>query len=423
MRSYRPENLLHQRIVRKGDHIFIDNEQLPSNPNQRIWVFGSGKAAARMAKAMETLLSDLIYDGIVIVPHGTKSETKIIQQFEAAHPLPDEDSLTATLEMLDTMKQVQPNDIVFYVMSGGTSSLVCLPPDELELEEIRETWHTLLHYGLDIKEINLVRKHISKVKGGQMLKYLRGAHVISLMISDVPGDDLEYIGSGPLVPTSTTFSDAWSVIEKHHLQQHIPYHVSKFLKRKAARKERLPNYSDYSTRKEVLLGSAGELARTMAKLAEKYEYNIWVAPEAYHGDARQIARQIAGKAIGVLARDEDVKKPALLIFYGESSVSVTGNGKGGRNQEIALAASMAIEGQHVITMLSAGTDGKDGNTSAAGALCTSRTALDARKRKIEPEVYLKNNDSFHFFKEMDALFITGATGNNLMDMQLVFVSK
>lgn len=419
-----PANLLRNKLqLIDDDEIHLDNKTFQIPKESRVWVFGSGKAAAVMAKALEDVLGNLIHDGIIICPYGTTLDCEYIQQFEAGHPYPDENSVAATLEMLQTFEDVRENDIVFYLMSGGSSALLCQPVPELDLNEIRETYKIMLNSGMSIHEVNTIRKHISSIKGGQMRHYFSGCLLINLILSDVPGDDPADIGSGPLIKADSTFKDAWNVIEEHALQTKIPYHVSKYIQRNAEANMVLDDDVENISQINTMLGTAKDLANQVGKLAKRKGYNSWVAEKAYDGEAKMVSREIAGKAISVLARNEPIAKPAVLVHYGESVVHVRGTGKGGRNQELALAASLAVEGQHYITILSVGTDGRDGETDAAGAISTSNTALRARKKNIEPETFLINNDSYSFFKEMNSLIQIGQTGTNLMDLQITIINS
>ncbi len=397
------------------------------SPGQKIWVIGSGKASSSMAEGLEDALGDLIADGMVICPYGTKKRTPHIQQFEASHPIPDENSIAAGYELVDFVRQVPAGDILIYCLSGGTSSLLCLPYPELDIEDIQQVYRLLLSSGANIHEMNIVRKHLSMVKGGRLLHYMNpDVQLIDLIISDVPGDNLEDIGSGPTTPDHSTFEEAISILKKYHIYNEVPVGIQTFLHEKVqaeSEESKETKQDDIAHHHIVMLGTADKLAQRAGEIAKKRGYHVLVSDDSYNGDVKKISKKISSDAISVLSRNEPVEKPAALIFFGESSVEVKGNGKGGRNQEMALAAAISIEGQHHITLLSVGTDGRDGPTDAAGAIINSNTALVARKKGLEPEKYLQNNDSYTFFSEMDSLIKTGPTGNNLMDLQIVLVNK
>lgn len=427
MDKMHPYSMIIDQVNRENHDVIIAGKTYSLSPEQKIWVIGSGKASSSMAEGLEDALGDLIADGMVICPYGTKKRTPHIQQFEAAHPIPDENSIAAGYEIVDFIRQVPAGDILIYCLSGGTSSLLCLPYPELDIEDIQQTYQLLLSSGANIHEMNIVRKHLSVVKGGGLLGYMNpNVQLIDLIISDVPGDKLEDIGSGPTTPSQSTSNDVVNILHKFNIYDKIPINVRSFLNKRVqeeSNEEKAAKQNDLVHHQIVMLGTANKLAQRAGEMAEKKGYHILVSSDSYNGDVKKISKKISSDAISVLSRDEPVEKPAALIFFGESSVEVKGNGKGGRNQEMALASAISVEGQHHITMLSVGTDGRDGPTDAAGAIINSNTALVARKKGLEPENYLQNNDSYTFFSEMDSLIKTGPTGNNLMDLQIVLVNK
>jgi glycerate 2-kinase len=415
-----PENIVRSSVSLEDDRLVICDRSYALPEDRRIWVFGSGKAAARMALEIENILGRRAYDGIVICPYGLKTATRRIQQFEAAHPVPDLNSLTATYELVDVAADVKESDIIIYLMSGGSSSLLCMPCEELEFDEVRVLYRQLLQCGAPIGEVNKIRKSISQVKGGKLRHYFGNATVELLAVSDVPGNDPADIGSGPLVDDHVSPGEALELLRKYDIDKKIPPPIVRFLERGGARITGAGGSAGLKTHVTVV-ASVEKVAETIRKEAEAMGYNTWVSGEFVTGEARLAARDIAKKAINLLSRDKPVSKPAALVFYGETTVNVTGSGKGGRNQELALSAAIALEGQHGITLLSGGTDGKDGETNAAGAVVNGQSALDAREKGISPESYLENNDSWTFFKKTDGLLVTGVTGNNLMDIQIVLV--
>jgi len=417
-----PENIVRSAVSLEDDRLTICGRSYALTGDRRIWVFGSGKAAGRMTLELEAILGKHVYDGIVICPYGLKSSTKRIQQFEAAHPVPDLNSLTATYEMVDVAADVQESDLVIYLLSGGSSSLLCLPCEELEFDEVRVLYRQLLQCGAPIGEVNKIRKSISQVKGGRLRPHFGKATVELLAVSDVPGNEPADIGSGPLVDDPVSPGEALELMRKYGIDKKIPPAIVRFLEGGGAREADPYGASGYTTHTTVV-ASVEKVAETIRVEAESMGYKTWVDQEFVTGEARQVAKKIAEKAVEVLARDKPVAKPAALIFYGESTVTVTGSGKGGRNQELALGAAMALEGQHCTTLLSGATDGKDGETNAAGAIVNGQSALNARDNGVNPESYLENNDSHTFFRKTDGLLVTGVTGNNLMDIQIVLIEK
>lgn len=389
-----------------------------------IWVFGTGKAAPRMAVALEEILGDSIKDGIVISHDISQTQTNIVQQFKGDHPLPTSESIAATYELVELAQKTRPGDLVLFCVTGGSSALLALPGGDLGLEDLRQTHHLLLNSGAGIHEINTVRKHLSAVKGGQLLPYFQGCQLLNLIISDVPGDNPAFIGSGSTVFDDTTYKDAQAILTERgiwgDLSSHVQNHILAGIKGMKPETVKADD-SSYVNPSTFLLGTARKLADTVAKNLEEQQINTWILEESYDEPIGAISKRISRDAISVLKQDRPVKKPAALIYYGESMVHVTGSGLGGRNQHMALSMALSIEGQHHISLLSVGTDGRDGPTDSAGALVNASTILTARENGLDPEAYLKNDDSYHFFEKTGDHIKMGATGNNLMDLQVVLV--
>ncbi len=418
-----PEKIIRSSVDLDDGVIHICGRSYAMPEERRVWVFGSGKAVGRMALELEKILGKSIYDGIVICPYGLKTDTSRIQQFEASHPVPDLNSLTATYELVDVASDVRDTDLVIYLISGGSSSLLCMPDEELEFDEVRSLYRQLLQCGAPIGDVNRIRKSISQVKGGRLRSKFGNATVELLAASDVPGNDPADIGSGPLVHDPVSSEDALELLRKYELDKKIPGAIIRFLEKGSGQAGSQHPYQHQHQTRINIVASAERVAESIRREAEAMGYSTCLNEEFLTGEARRAATEIAARAVEVLARDKPVVKPAALIYYGETTVTVKGSGKGGRNQELALSAAMALEGQHCITLLSGGTDGKDGETNAAGAIANGQTALDARKNDINPEAFLENNDSWNFFRRTDGLLITGVTGNNLMDIQIVLVEK
>lgn len=387
------------------------------------WLLGAGKASVSMAQEIISQREDKIRDGIIISNEKSK-RLKKGQVFKGSHPYPDEASVSASYELLELARKIPAGETVIFCLSGGASSLLCIPPNGIEIEELALTYKLLLNSGAPIREINIVRKHLCLLKGGQLAQALHQTNLITLISSDVPGDDLETIGSAPTICDSSTFSDAKSVLAQNKLWEKLPLsvktHISSGIKGLIPDTPK-PGINDHPNHQVKIISKASVLARIVEEKLSSEGYNTWTTSEAYNDDVRKVSKMICSKAISILSKNDPIKKPAALIFYGESTVNVKGDGKGGRNQELALAVAISLEGQHSISMLSIGTDGIDGPTDAAGAIINSKTTLQARKKKINPEEFLQNNDSYHFHEQMGALIKTGSTGNNLMDLQVVLV--
>lgn len=389
----------------------------------KVWLLGAGKASMAMARQAEDFFGDSIIDGMIIAPEKSKALNRI-QVFEGSHPYPDQNSISASYELRDLIKKIPPGDTIIFCLSGGASSLFCIPFGEIELDEFTKTYELLLNSGASIHQVNTVRKHLSETAGGKLGALLQDRNLISLILSDVPGDDPEVIGSGPTVPDSSTFKDAFQVLKRFQLWEKVPHsvriHISKGMHGDAEENPKPDEINWCNHRVEVISG-ARILADKVGQFLSQNGYKVQVADKAYNLDVKQISKKICSDAVAILSKKSALKEPAALVYFGESTVEVAGNGKGGRNQQLALNAAISIEGQNPISLLSLATDGIDGPTDAAGALINSQTTLAARKKKLNPEDYLQNNDAYHFHEAMDSLLKTGASGNNLMDLQVVLI--
>tara|TARA_R110000868_G_scaffold383578_10_gene650734 strand:- start:6710 stop:7987 length:1278 start_codon:yes stop_codon:yes gene_type:complete len=391
--------------------------------NSHLWVLGAGKASLSIAQSIINTSNAVVEDGIII-SNEKSSLVKEIQVFKGSHPYPDEDSVSASYELLELARNIPSGEIVIFCLSGGASSLLCIPPKGIEIEELAETYQLLLNAGAPIHEINIVRKHLCMLKGGQLAQALHHTNLITIISSDVPNDDLETIGSAPTICDSSTFKDAFQVLKRFELWYKIPHSIRIYITKGLSGDipdTPKPGVNDHPSHTVKIISKAYSLSSKIGGQFKEMGFNVWVSDSAYNDDVRKVSKMICSKAISVLSKNEPVKKPAALVYYGESTVEVNGSGKGGRNQEMALISALSIEGQHSISMLSIGTDGVDGPTDAAGAIINSETTLFARKSKLSPEEYLQNNDAYHFHEKMDTLIKTGPTGNNLMDLQVVII--
>ncbi len=390
---------------------------------QKVWVLGAGKASYQIAKNICENNNLYVVDGIIISNHSKYSKDKF-QVFKGSHSFPDESSVSASYELLQMAKKIPKGETVVFCLSGGASSMLCIPPGGIEIEELAETYKLLLNSGAPIKEINIVRKHLCLIKGGQLAQALHHTNLITLIESDVPDNDLETIGSAPTICDSSTFQDAFQVLKRYQIWNQVPHsiriHIAKGMSGDITDTPK-PGINEHPDHTIKLISEASSFAELVAAKLSIEGYKVWVTDSAYNDDVRKVSKMICSKAISILSRNEPITKPAALVFYGESTVQVAGKGRGGRNQELALISAISIEGQHSISMLSIGTDGIDGPTDAAGAIIDSTTTLKARKKKLNPEEYLINNDSYSFHELMDTLVKTGPTGKNMMDLQVVLI--
>ncbi len=389
----------------------------------KLWLLGAGKASVAMAKKAEQYFGDSIKDGIIIAPQKTDELTRV-QVFKGTHPYPDEESVSASFELWDLAAKIPAEDTVLFCLSGGASSLFCIPAEGIELLEFREMYKLLLNSGASIHEINTVRKHLSTTAGGRLGKLLKHQKLISVLLSDVPGDNPEVIGSGPTVPDSSTFKEAFQILKRYRLWDQTPHAVRIYISKgmyEQSYETPKPKDCEWENHAVHVISGAKLLATNVAQYLEQQGLNVQLEEKAYDMDVKQISKKICSEAVGVLSTKSKLKKPAALIYFGESTVHVVGDGKGGRNQQLALNAAISIEGQHAISLLSFATDGVDGPTDASGAIINSQTTLLARKKKLVPEDYVQNNDAYHFHEAMDTILRTGPTGNNLMDIQVVLI--
>lgn len=405
-------------------HTHYIHSQYQTGNFKKLFVIGFGKGAYPMAKAIEDDLAGFIDSGIVITKYGhfdKNNKFKKIKILEAGHPLPDESGLNATKEIIKLLKDADKNTLIVCLISGGGSALYISPLDEITLNEKQETTRLLLKSGAAINELNTVRKHISKVKGGRTAELAYPAKIISLILSDVIGDNLDVIASGPTAPDETTYNEALSVIEKYGLTKSIPPKVLDiFIQGKNGAIPDTPKKKNiiFENVENIIIGNNKKALEATNKKALRAGIKTEILASDITGEAKDIGKQLADKA-------KDIKKslqsPVCLLSGGETTVTVKGNGIGGRNMELALAFSIEVEGTDGITLLSAGTDGTDGPTDAAGAIVDGQTIPKARRLGLDPEGFLMNNDSYSFFKKTGGLFITGPTGTNVMDIQIVII--
>jgi glycerate-2-kinase len=406
----------YQAVYAQEDHI---RQAFESGGLKRLLVVGFGKASYPMALAMEDLMGDRIDTGIIITKYGHLGDRKLgrIKAFEAAHPVPDEKGERAAGKLIGLLEGASEDTLVVCLISGGGSALLAAPAEGLSLADKQAVTSALLKAGADINELNAVRKHISRVKGGRLARAAHPATVVSLIISDVIGDPLDVIASGPTAPDASTWQDAGEVMEKYGITS--PSSVVDLIKRGSSGKipdNPKPGDPIFDKVENIIIGS-NRLALSAAKEeALASGFRAEVLTDSLSGEAREAAHKLALEA---LKRDV---RPCCLIVGGETTVTVRGKGKGGRNTELALAFALEVEDKKGVTLLAAGTDGTDGPTDAAGAVVDGQTAGEARSAGIEPLNYLKNNDSYSFFDRAGGLLKTGPTGTNVMDIDIILLT-
>jgi hydroxypyruvate reductase/glycerate 2-kinase len=418
----------YKSVKKYADSIF--NIIYQERKYKSLYLIGFGKAACPMTKAIEDSFLNLIDAGILITKYkhcNPPYKPKKILVHEAGHPVPDENGLRGTNEIIDILKKADKNTLVICLISGGGSTLLVSPYDGVTLDEKKKITQLLLKAGADINELNTVRKHLSKVKGGRLAEIAYPAKVISLILSDVIGDRLDVIASGPTSPDKTTYMNALSVLKKHDLLDKTPESILKVLY--SGIKGEIPETPKEGDKifegvENIIIGSNRKALKAAKTKAESLGFETEIISSEIIGEAREAGKWLAKKALAVKSEASGVKRERkCFISGGETTVIVKGNGIGGRNMELALSFAMEIEGIDGITLLSAGTDGTDGPTDAAGAIVDEETIKKAKMSGLDPEEYLNNNNSYNFFKKIDGLFITGSTGTNVMDMQIVIVES
>ncbi len=420
----KPEALIKKQIKRAGQMLLVKDRTFDLTEYRRIIVVGAGKASAYMAKALEELLVDRLSDGLVIVKYEHGADCRRIRIQEAGHPVTDNNGMEATADLLGLLERTTERDLVICLISGGGSALLEKLPQGISLNDLQQTTNSLLACGADIAEINTIRKHISLVKGGQLARAIAPADCLTLIVSDVIGDPLESIASGPTAPDSKTFNDALDVIDKYGLQESIPQPVFEYLREGSNGKhpETLkPEDATFFRVFNVILGNNRLALKAAAEEARKQGLSPEIITDTMHGEARKMAHNIITE-LKKRQEQRSGKEPLCLIYGGETTVTIKGKGKGGRNQELVLAALKEMQTiDYDFTLLSAGTDGTDGPTDAAGAVVNQGIIRKTREQKLNAQAYLDNNDAYHFFEKVDALIKTGPTGTNVMDIIIVLL--
>ncbi|MDM8520173.1 glycerate kinase [Anaerolineales bacterium HSG6] len=400
--------------------------QVQQSPG-KLYVVGAGKASAPMAVAIEAIFGQKISDGRVIVKCGHElplPAESTISLMTAAHPVPDQAGLTATRHLMDMLQQTQADDTILCLMSGGGSALLTQPAEGLTLTDLQQTNQCLLGAGVPIHHINGIRKHLSAVKGGRLAELAAPATLYSLILSDVVGDSLAVIASGPTVPDPTNFDDAWRIVEQYQLRDQLPPAVVTHLQAGCAGMipdTPKPNNPIFANSHPAIIGSNRIAAQAAVQSAQALGFEAQLLTTYVEGEAREVAQVMAGLAKG-LARDEStIKRPACLVLGGETTVTIRGDGLGGRNQEMALAAAITLQGWPNILIACLGTDGNDGPTPAAGAFADGETVAQAERLGLHAVEQLNRNNAYNFFNAIDDLIITGPTNTNVNDLIIILV--
>lgn len=417
-----PKKLLHSKISLKDAILGIENCSFDLNKFRNILVIGGGKATGAMAYALEEILGKRITTGAINVPYSNQYETKIIKISEASHPVPDEAGVEGTRLIMSLVNQTKKEDLVICLISGGGSSLMPLPVEGVLLEDKKTLTDALIKSGAAIKEINAVRKHLSALKGGWLAKKAYPATVLNLILSDVVGDSLDTIASGPTVPDPTTFIDAQKILHKYNLWKTAPNSVRKVLSEGVEGLiEDTPKPKDPSFKRvhNVILGNIKTASLATFEYLKSEGLNAKLLSTNIEGEAREVGKTFVQTGLEK-SSNQVLPKPMGFVWGGETTVTVKGKGAGGRNQELALAAALQLDNR-ACTVASLSTDGIDGPTDAAGAIVDSFTVVRAQQLGLNANEFLADNNSYGFFEKLNDLIITGPTGTNVNDISVMII--
>jgi len=399
-----------------------------SNVKGRRVILGFGKASYSMALACEKFFGDGIWSGAIIAPKGSVTCSKLqkIKVLEGTHPVPSKLNLSSAQSLLSLVKNLTKDDFVICLISGGGSALLTFPALGISLTDKQEMTRLLLAAGATIGEINCIRKHVSAVKGGQLARLIRPARLTSLILSDVVGDELSSIASGPTCPDPSSFRDAWQLLQKYQLISRMPKGiVARMTKGVQGKVPDTPKPGDkiFNRAKNNIVANNMKTLLSMADYSRSLGLRSVIVTSFLQGEAKEVGKVIGSIARQVAEYDSPVRRPCALFFGGETTVRVEGSGKGGRNQELAISVAMSIKGLQKVVFTSVGSDGIDGNSDSAGAIVDGKTIMKALEKKLDPTVFLDNNDSNAFLESLRCLIRTGPTGTNVNDLSLLLISS
>ena len=428
-----PTAAVRRHVRREGDVLIVADRRYDLSDCERIFVVGGGKAAAPMTAAIAEILGKRLTEGIVVTKYGHttfQSPSPNFQILEAGHPVPDENSVRGAQAVVDCAAQATERDLVLCLISGGGSALLTLPAPGLTLADLQALTDALLRSGATINEVNIVRKHCSRIKGGNLARLAAPARLVTLVLSDVVGDPLDVIASGPTVPDPTTVTDAREILKRHSIPPLCPPPSGGEVFQETPK----PGDPVFERVQHIVVGSNRLAAVAALERARQLGFNALLLSTYVEGEAREVAKVAAALAKGIRAHGDPLPPPACLVWGGETTVTVRGEGtvsrrghrhygKGGRNQELALAAALALDGWPGVLVMALATDGADGPTDGAGAIITGETVARAQTMGLDPRAALEANDSYPFFDAMGDLIRTGPTGTNVNDLLFVVVGR
>ena len=417
-----------QRFLQRQDNVLtVGDRAYDLDRYARVFVIGAGKAGAPMALAVESVLGDRITDGLVVVKTGHTGPTQRVELVEASHPRPDEAGVDAGRRILDMAQSAGAEDLVIALLSGGGSALLVAPAPGLALADIQSMTASLLACGATINEINCLRKHTSAVKGGQLARAVAPATLITLALSDVIGSPPDVIASGPTVPDQSAWTDAWSIVQRYDLESKLPAAVIERLRAGLTGDEPdtpKPDDPVFATSQTLVVADNRVAAAAAAHSAESFGYHTMLLTTYLEGEASQVARVAVGLGREIQAFHAPLAPPACLILGGETTVTLGADpGMGGRNQELALAAAVALQDQHGMVVVSLATDGTDGPTNSAGGIADATTVARGQALGLDAETFLRRHDAYPYLQAVHDLLVTGPTQTNVNDLIFVFVHE
>jgi len=420
--SVMPDRLIANTVFLEGNELRIHETVYPLPQDQKVHIFGSGKASAGMAKSLLSILRERTAGGVIVTNQITGEDLSPLIVVQGSHPVPDEKSIGGAELLLQGLTDLRSDDFFLYLLSGGSSALIEKPLHNISLAEMQETTRLLLTNGVPIQQINAVRKHLSMVKGGRLGQCTKATGAV-LVISDVIGDDLSVIGSGPLYYDPTTFRHCRNILEHGAIWDQLPPSVQSIIV--AGEKGDIPETpkQQQESIRHYLIGTNLIALEGARRTAKEYGLNTHILTSSLAGEAREVAKVLFSLAQNISLTHEPFQPPCCLLFGGETTVTVRGRGKGGRNQELVLAALAEIKTQDNILVLSGGTDGIDGNSTATGAFADSSLLREAFAQGLSVVNFLDDNNSNDFFRRTGGLLETGLTGTNVMDITLLIIDK
>lgn len=424
LKAVDPAEAMRKYMQRTGNLLRIGDKTYDLEKIRRVLVVGTGKAGFPMAKAVEEILKERISAGIVIVKSGYGGRLSRVQIKEASHPIPDENGVKGAKKIASLVEETEENDLVICIISGGGSALLTAPVEGISLEEKQKVTQILLRCGASIQEINCIRKHLSSLKGGQLARKAYPAHLHALILSDVIGDRLDTIASGPTVPDESSFQECERIIRKYEIKTHLPGSVIKRIEdgiKGSIEETPKPGEKIFNKTWQSIIGSNILALQAAKQKAVNLGYNSLILSSFVQGETREVAEVHAAICQEILSSHNPLSPPGCILSGGETTVTIKGDGLGGRNQEFSLAAAIQIKDLSGVLILSAGTDGTDGPTDAAGAFADGSTWEKGKKLGLDPQASLDNNDSYHFFEKLNDLFITGPTNTNVMDLRICLI--